>query len=420
MPIFDQYTIIPTIINESSNTESVTILILVGAGSRYEDNKNSGVAHFLEHMFFKGGEIYKTAKDVSMAIDAVGGMHNAFTDKEVAGYYVKIAKEHIETGFKVLSDMLENAIFPNDELEKERGVIIEELKMYQDMPSTQVGNDFERLIYGDQPLGWDVGGSIESVSKIVREDLLKFQKKLYSPDNMVISVSGNTTKKEVEDLVKKYFIKTKGRKEIKYKPYKEKTNASCLYLKNKETDQVHLVYGMQALPRLHPLLTTLKVLSTAFGGPSSSRLFQTMREEKGLCYYIGSGYDTYDDAGSFYIRSGVSVERVFEALDELRNEYSLLFKNGISSEELTFAKEFMKGSMALNMEDSESQAFFYAHRQLLLGEIKTIEQVKEEIDSVSLDNVYDLLSLFKKQSLYLSMIGPFAQENDFQKYILPL
>ena len=420
MVTFDRYSIIPTIINESSNTESVTILILVGAGSRYEDKNNSGVAHYLEHMFFKGGTIYKTAKDVSMAIDSVGGMHNAFTDKEVAGYYVKIAKEHIETGFKVLSDMLENATFPVEEMEKERGVIIEELKMYQDMPSTQVGNDFERLIFGDQPIGWDVGGTVESVSKIVQEDLLSFQSALYSPDNMVISVSGNTTKNQVTELVKKYFTKTSGKKESTYKPYKENTGETHLYIKNKETDQVHLVYGMNALPRFHPLLTTLKVLSTAFGGPSSSRLFQTMREEKGLCYYIGSGYDTFDDTGAFYIRSGVSVERVFEAMDELRKEYELLFNKGISVDELNFAKEFMKGSMALNMEDSESQAFFYAHRQLLLGEIKSIEQVKEEIDSVSLDNVYDLLSLFKKQSLYLSMIGPFAQENDFQKYILPL
>lgn len=400
------------------STESVTVLILVGAGSRYETKDINGISHYLEHLFFKGGKKYKVAKEVSAAIDGLGGEMNAFTGKEYAGYYIKIASQHLDKSMDVLSDMLIHAQFPKPEVDKERGVIMEEYNMYQDTPMYQVQWDFEKLVFGDQPLGWDEVGTREFIGSAAHEHFMKYKKMLYTPDNTVINVAGMFDKKMVEDAIDRSFqFENTGTKGKIFDVYQQATPVKNVSMTTKKTEQAHLVLGVESIHYHDPRRFALQVLSTVLGGNMSSRMFQKVREERGLAYYVQTSYSDYNDTGVLYTRAGVSLKDIYEVVSIIRAEYDLIQKELVTDEELQRAKEYLKGKMVLQFEDSENVAHFYGKQQLLLGKFETIKETQEKIDAVTKEDVLLMAQALFLRPLFLSVIGPYENEEKFAELL---
>ncbi|MFN7160929.1 MAG: M16 family metallopeptidase [Candidatus Gracilibacteria bacterium] len=397
------------------SVDSVTVLVLFAAGSRYEDLKINGIAHFLEHMFFKGAKKYKTPKDVSLAVDRLGGMFNAFTDKEYVGYYIRLASEHTETAFDILSDMLLYPAFPHEEINKERGVILEEMNMYQDAPAQQIFWDFERHLLGDQPIGWDEIGTKELINTVTQDDFNAYKEHFYTPDNMVVSVAGNVTSQQVKELTEKYFGSMEGTKQRSYVPFDEsKIPEKKVSIRVKDTDQAHLMIGIRGCTLHDKDRMIQKLLSIALGGNSSSRMFQHLREEKGLCYYIHTGGSSYHDTGTFYAKAGITVNKIEEALPAIAEEFrKMLSEYSITQEELDIAKSYFKGTLVLSLEDTESLAHYAGKEWLLKDKITTIDELKSQVEAITLNDIAEFVKTwFKKPEFYLSVIGPYAGKEE--------
>jgi len=402
------------------NTQSVTVLILVGAGSRYETKEINGISHFLEHMFFKGAEKYKNTKEVSEAIDSVGGDFNAFTGKEYAGYYVKVAAEKLDVALDVLSDMLINSKFDPAEIEKERGVILEEYNMYQDTPMYQIGWDFEKLIFGDQPLGWDQVGTKELIGGVTQEQFLKYLHDLYTPDNTVIAVAGNFDEEKLTGDIEKLFKFPKARlkKTYNFDEYKQIKGDQKVWLRDKKTEQAHVVVGFPGYADDSKMHYPAKLLGIILGGNMSSRMFLSVREAQGLAYYISASTDDYKDTGIFSVNAGVSVERIDQAITSIIAEFKTAAEGGVTEAELAKAKAYLKGKIVLRMEDSEEYSHFIGKYELLQGEKMDLEQVLAKIENVKLDEVNAVAKeLFKEEELKLAVIGPYGDKERFEKLL---
>lgn len=396
---------LPVITAENQGTKSITVMVFAGAGSRYEAQNERGISHFLEHMFFKGGKKYKNTQEVSAAIDGVGGSFNAFTGKEYAGYYVKVAADQVELACDVLSDMMLNASFPPEEIEKERGVIMEEERMYQDTPMYRAGWDFEEVLFGDHPLGWDTIGTEELIKGVTQADFQRHRDRLYTPDNVVVTFAGRIDAKASQYLAEMYFGKLGGKKGNNFIPF-TKYGPKRVFLRNKNTEQAHLVLGVPGVGALDTEHYAMKLLSIALGGNMSSRMFLNIREARGLCYYIATEVDSYLDAGSISTRAGVDQSRLHEAISAIRHEYEVCAKDGITAEELKRAKDYLKGKITLSLEDSEEQAHFFGKQQLLYPKTKSVEEYMVEIDKVTKEQVDSLAKrVLKTSELRLVVIG---------------
>jgi len=396
---------LPILVAPTDGTAAITVLVFAGAGSRYEDQSNRGISHFLEHMFFKGGNKYRSAAEVSMAIDAVGGDFNAFTGKEYAGYYVKVAAQEVELACDVLSDMLLHARFPEEEIEKERGVIIEEYRMYQDTPMYQAGWDFETLVYGDQPLGWDTIGTEAVIRSVKQADFQNHKRGLYTAENLVVAFAGRIGESQAMKLAEKHFGGIKGKKSRVFSPVKPHTGKQ-VGLTTKQTEQAHLVFGVEGVSALDQDHFAQRLLSIILGGSMSSRMFLRIREARGLCYYISTSTDNYLDTGLLSTRAGVDQTRLHEAISAIRHEYELCAKDGITKEELRRAKDFLKGKTTLSMEDSEERAHFFGKQQLLYPKVRDIDEYFAEFEKVTAKQVNSLAQkLFKKDRFRLIVIG---------------
>jgi predicted Zn-dependent peptidase len=395
-------------------TKAVTVLVLVGAGSRYEVEKIRGISHFLEHMFFKGADRYKNTKEVSEAIDSVGGEFNAFTGKEYAGYYVKVASENVEVACDVLSDMLVNARFAQEEIEKERGVILEEYNMYQDTPMYQIGWNFERLVFGDQPLGWDQIGTKELIKTVSHEDFVEYNGKLYTPDNTVIAVVGNIEHGDAVDLVQKFFTMKDGKKAFDFEALKD-MDGGKVSIKEKKTEQAHIAVGFPGYSESHPDHWAKKVLSVILGGNMSSRMFLGVREAKGLAYYIHTSTDNYNDGGAIVTNAGVDLTRIEEAITGVIEQYRLVRDEDIPEAELKKAKAYLKGKMVLNLEDSEEYAHLLAKFELLRGGAKGPNEILKVIEAVTVADLRRVAQdLFKEEKMKLAVIGPYSDTEKFE------
>jgi len=398
-------------------SDSITLLVLVGAGSRYEEQEIRGISHFIEHMFFKGASRFKNTKEVSEAIDSVGGQFNAFTGKEYAGYYVKLANESKEVAFDVVSDMLINPSFDPAEIDKERGVILEEMNMYLDTPMYQIGWDFEKIMFGHQPMGWDQIGTKELINSVTQKQFQEYHNQLYSTDNTVISVAGNVTHEEVMELVEKYFqfnITEKKRSWAKFEGYSEDKK---VIMQEKKTEQAHLVIGFPGYATTHEDFYAEKLLSIVLGGNMSSRMFLNVREAQGLCYYIHSTIDDYTDCGHFSTNAGVDVNRIDQAVSSIIKEYKeLKEKPQIDEKELAKAKSYLYGKLVINLEDSQEVAHLVG-KQMLLGEgVKSLEEIQTLIKKVSLDDVARVSSdIMDPEKMKLAYIGPERTEESFTK-----
>lgn len=401
----------------SDGTESVTVLLLAGAGSRYETADQRGVSHFLEHMFFKGGKSYPTPADVAGTIDGRGGEFNAFTGKEYAGYYVKIASSHLSTACDVLSDMLLRATFREEEIDRERGVIIEEYRMYQDTPMYQAGWDFEELLYGDQPLGWDTIGTEACIRSFHHDHFVEHHRQLYTSENAVLCFAGRIQQDRARALAEEMFSDLPRKRVQRFTPIAPGP-ATRVKLTTKKTEQAHLVLGCEGVSALDPDHFAMRLLAIVLGGNMSSRMFLRVREARGLCYYIQTTTDNYLDTGVLSTRAGVDPARLEEAITAIRHEYLEIAKNGTTIEELTRAKEYLKGKLTLSLEDSEERAHFFGKQALLYPEILDPAQYLMKIEAVTKKQVDALAKkLFSAERLKLVVIGSTEDRAGLEKLL---
>ncbi|OGV89435.1 hypothetical protein A2Z41_00395 [Microgenomates group bacterium RBG_19FT_COMBO_39_10] len=398
--------------------ESVTVMVGVGAGSRYETKAVNGLFHFIEHMAFKGTKKRPSSLAISSELDALGSEFNAFTDKELTGYYVKLAVKHQKLAFDILSDMVLNSLFQEKEIEREKGVITEEINMRKDMPNLRSLEAFIRLIYGNNPMGWEVIGKKKNIKGINRDDFLRYINRFYFPKNVIVAVAGKINQTQTKSLFRQYFgpLKKKGKstpKIIKIDQKKAKTK-----LVYKKTEQAHFCLGVPGYWYLHPDRFVLGVLSTILGRGMSSRLFIQIRERRGLAYYSYSDLDFYTDSGYLLAREGVRLKSVDEAIKVTLNEFWKLKEKPVSSKELKKAKEFLKGKMTLALEDSYNVASRYAAQLLLEKKIRTPEETMRLIDQVSVADVQRVAKdVFKPEKLNLALIGPYKDESRFKKLL---
>lgn len=400
------------------STKAVTILILAGAGSRYETKNINGISHFLEHMFFKGAKKYKNTREVSETIDSIGGEFNAFTGKEYAGYYVKVASEQVETAMDVLSDMLLHARFASEEIEKERGVILEEYNMYQDTPMYQIGWDFERLIFGDQPLGWDQIGTPEFIKNVTQKQFQEYKKKLYTPDNIVLTLAGDIDHEEGKKLAEQYFSFDKETKAYEFEALKSLKSKEKVYLHEKKTEQAHIIVGGKSYNEMHKDHWAEKLLSIVLGGNMSSRMFLSVREAQGLCYYIRTHTDNFVDGGIFSTGAGVQLKRIDDAIKGILEEYKKIRSEKIPEKELQKAKNFMKGKMVLSLEDSEQFAHLLGKYELLHNKLASPQDIMEKIESVTVDDIYRVTQdILKPENMHIGVIGPYDDKKRFEKLL---
>ncbi len=396
--------------------KSATVLLLVKAGSRYEEKNLNGIAHFAEHMFFKGTKKRPTAVEIASLIDGLGAEFNAFTSKEYTGFYIKAASSHLELVSEVLSDMLLNSKFDQEEIDRERNVIGEELRMYLDTPMRYVGDIYEELLYGDQPLGWDTVGTLETLANINRADFLSYNSKYYLGPNMIFVVGGDVTETMGKELAEKYFVGLPDQPSPEFTKVKFEQKVPAVRLFHKDSEQAHFVVGVRSLPLGNPERYKIAVLNAILGSSMSSRLFIQLRERRGLAYYVRSGSEEYHDAGSFNAQAGVEPKNINEALKVVLDEFGKIATEPISEEELKKAKDSLKGRLILELEDSREVSTMVGLQELLEGKIRTPEEIISEVDKVTGEDVNQIAKqLFVNEGLNLAMISPFKDEAQFIK-----
>jgi predicted Zn-dependent peptidase len=400
--------------------ESATAMVMVGAGSRYETKKNTGISHFLEHMAFKGTTKRPSAMDIASLIDGVGGECNAFTSKEITGYYVKAAATNVDLCLDVLSDMLQHSKFDQGEIDKEKGVILEEKNLYEDTPSRHIGDLYEILLYGDTPLGREIIGTKEVISGVNRQDFVDYMQSLYSANNLTVVVAGGIKTAEIEKKVEQYFGEMKSFDTIRHSKQLEEQIKPALFVQKKTTEQVHVGLGFRTVSVHNEEKHALSVLSAILGGGMSSRLFSEVREKRGLAYYVRTGSEHYQDVGNLVSTAGLDPKRVEEGISVIVNEYAKISgsKSGITKKELDKAKEYLKGHFVLELEDSRSVAGYFAQAEILEKKIEIPEEIIAKIDKITVEDVEAVAQkYFKEKQLNLAIIGNFDDRQRFEKLL---
>lgn len=394
--------------------DSVTSLVAVGAGSRYETKKINGISHFLEHMFFKGSRKFPTAEIIANLVDGIGAVNNAATDKEVTFYWIKSSKKHIELASDILSSMIKESLLSEVEIEREKGVIVEELRMYRDDPSRYVWNLYEALQFGNKPLGWDIGGDEKTVNSLLRENLTDYMDALYSPKNMVLVYAGSLPK-NIEKIAQNYFEDLPQRSTAEFLPFKAKEQAHPkVNIFYKKTDQANLVLGVESYDRYDPKRYVAKVLSVILGEGMSSRLFIQIRERRGLAYHVGANFNLYKDTGSFTVYAGLKLEKIYEALQVIKAELSRITLEKVTQDELKKAREMIRGRLALRSESTNFLAEYFGTNFVLDRKVETFDELLKNIDAVSLEDVQTVASeTLQNNKFNLQIIGPFKDPNPF-------
>lgn len=400
------------------DVRSVTVLVLVGTGSKYETREINGLSHFLEHVMFKGTKKRPTALQISTELDRVGAEHNAFTGDERTGYWIKADFNHLDLALDIVSDILINSTFNPKEIERERGVIIEEINMYNDMPSRYTGVLFDRLLYGDQPAGWEILGKKEVISKLRRPELVQYFQNQYVADNIVVTVAGKFEEKNILNKIEHYFSKVRIGEPKSKPPVVEKQSKPENLVFYKKTEQTHFCLGVRAYDVFDPRKYALAVLSSILGGSMSSRLWVTIREKKGLAYYISSLVDNSSDTGFLAVRAGVNNEKVKAAIIAILKEFRLVRDKGVTAEELKKAKDYFKGKMLLAFESSDDWAEFVGEQEIALNKILKPEQILRKINAVSRKDILRVArDIFRPSKLNLALIGPLKDDKEFQKLL---
>lgn len=387
-----------------SESNSISVGVMIKNGSRNESLELNGISHFIEHMFFKGTKKRKS-KDIVEDIENVGGQINAFTSKEATCYYVKNLYTHLELSLEILSDMILNSVFSVEEIEREKGVVIEEINMGEDSPEDVLDDLNSKACYGENPLSYPILGTIEKVKSIRREDILNFIKEKYTPQNTVISVCGKFDDKELKELIEKYF--SNWNSDSNYIPTYENCEIQTgTYYKDKDIEQLHVILGLKGLPQGDEHGYALTLLSNVFGGGASSILFQEVREKLGLCYSIYCYPQPFQNAGSLSIYAGLGKNYGEKALEVILKEINKFAKEGITDDKLNINKEKLKASYILGLESTSSRMFANAKSVLFKNKITTQEDVIKRVDKISQEDIgFVLDNCFKNGVLNTSFVG---------------
>ncbi len=406
------------IVAPMKDTQAVTLWVLFGTGSKYEIKRLNGISHFLEHLFFKGTKHRPKAGQVNRELDRLGSEHNAFTSKEYNGYYVKAAAKHFDTALDIVSDILIEPLFKKEEIERERGVILQEISMYEDDPRRQAFDIFEELLYGDQPAGWDVGGYPATVKNIKRDDIVAYKESHYLTSNAVVAVAGNIEVLDAMRKIEKAFLKMPRGKKLNKAKVKESQRAPQVKFKKKEVEQTHIRQGVRAYDKYDERRYALNVLNTILGGNWSSRLYMELREKLGLTYYVRSFMEEYTDTGYLITAAGVPhdtmpkvAKKIVEILRDVRTK-------GVSEREIKFAKEYIRGSVALAFESTDEVATFLASQELFYKKIMTPEEILAKIERVKKSDIMRVArDIFRPRNVNLAAIGPHSDTRMYEKIL---
>ena len=389
-----------------TGTQTVTVLLMVRTGSKYESRKESGLSHFLEHMFFKGTLKRPTALALSSELDSIGGEYNAFTTKEYTGYWIKVSSEKTAIALELVSDMLLNSTFKAEEIEREKGAIVEELNMYEDNPLFKIEDMFEACLYGDTPAGWDTGGDIANVKSFKRADFIKYFERQYGTKSASLIVAGNLPK-NTNNLVKKYFSafpKNTWKDKVKVK---ENQKTPVVLLAHKKTDQITLSLGVRTVNIGHKDEFIVKLLAVILGGSMSSRLFSEIRERRGLAYLVRTGVESYSDVGYLTTTAGIKLGSEEEVIRLIIEAYKKVTTELVPEEELNRAKDMLRGRLAISLEASDDLANWYGRQAIYRKKYITPADYIEEISKVtSADMRRVAKKIFVEHNLNLALIGP--------------
>lgn len=414
-------------------SQTATIIVMFGTGSRYETPQTNGMAHFLEHMFFKGTEKRPNAVDITKTLDGVGAEFNAFTSKDHTAYYVKVAHEHLTLAVDVVSDILLHSRFDEKELEKEKGVIVEEINMYEDNPMMHVHDIFEEQMYQGNSLGWHIAGSRETVRATTRKDMVAYKETHYRGDNTVIAIAGRVGP-ETEAHIEKAFSKLPSRPASEGRPAGDGQNhdaakkpkfefpiftvdqkAPRVKVLHRAAEQAQVMLGFPAYSYFDEDEMVAQVLATILGGNMSSRLFVSVREDRALAYMVRAGTTQYQDTGNFTIQSGLDKNRLQDALKVIRQELEKAADKGVTEEELARAKAYIEGKVSINLEDTSSLAQWYSEQELLTNETHTPEDRFKRLHKISAADVDRVAkNLFDFNKATLAIIGPYKDEKEFE------
>ena len=396
------------------DTKSVSLGFFVGTGSRHEKKSNAGISHFLEHMLFKGTLKRPTPREISITVESLGGVLNAGTGKEITSYWAKVARTHLPTVFDLLQDMLSHSKLDELEIERERMVVIEELKMYNDIPSYKADLLLDTILWPSQAMGRDIGGDEQSIKRIDRSLLVDYLSHQYSPSNIILAIAGSVNHSEILDMVTPLLGEWQNSKILPWEPRVDNKPDSNVIVEYRKTDQANLCLGLHSIPRHHPHYYTLRILNAALGSGMSSRLFSVVREEKGLAYDVHSSVIFHRDCGALVISAGVDPSKAEDAVKVILEQVFDLI-NGISEEELDRAKQLTTGRLLLSMEDTYSSIQSMGGQQLITGKTETPATITQNLLNVTLDQIKDLAkSIIAQDNIYLSIVGPHKQSSQFE------
>lgn len=393
---------------------TVTVLVLVEAGSKYESKEENGISHFLEHMCFKGTHRRPNSSTISTELDSLGAHYNAFTSQEYTGYYAKVQFGQLASALDIVSDMYLNPLFKPTEIEKEKGVIIEEINMYEDLPQAKVAHIFAELLFTDQPAGRPILGPISNIQKMTQADFIKYRARCYKPASTTVIISGNIVEAEVQAEVSKIFSGLVGEGKGEKPAVKINQTVPQTALFQKDTDQSHLIFGVRSFCLTDKRSPVLRVLRGVLGGGMSSRLFKILRDELGVCYYVSASADQSTDHGEFYVKAGVDSKRVDEVVQVLITECNKLKTDLVPEAELLKTKQHLIGSLFLGLESSDDLAEFYGGQEIVNEQIKTPLEVKAEIESVTALQIQQVAKdIFVDAGLNLAVVGRFQDQKHF-------
>ncbi len=397
---------------------TATALVLVETGSKYETKNKNGISHFLEHMCFKGTTNRPSQLIITRELDSLGAESNAFTGHEYTGYYAKVAAGYLSQILDIISDIYCHSLFNQQDIEQEKGAIVGEINMYEDMPMRKVGDLFMKLVYGDQPAGWEIAGPKELVTTFTREDFLAYRKMHYTPGATIVVVAGKFDEKNIAQLITKQFGGLKKAKKGDKKKVDDRQSKPAVLCHHKESDQTHLMLGVRSFPLSHKDYPILGVLAAVLGAGMSSRLFQKIRTEMGLGYYVRASNDSFTDHGMFTVSAGVKNDRVEEAITAMLNELKNLKSTLVPLAELKKVKDMLAGRLVLGLESSDELSEFYGFQEVLRRKLLTPEEIIARMNRVTAKDIQRVAKkIFVTKHLNLAMVGPSQDEERFHRLL---
>ena len=397
---------------------TVTVLIMTATGSRYETRKENGLSHFLEHMFFKGTTKRPTTLSIAEELDGVGGEYNAYTSKDQTAYYAKVDAKHAATALDVVSDIFLNATLATEEIDRERGPILQELNMYEDAPARHIGDLFESLLYGDTPLGWEIIGPKDNIRSFQRKDFIKYLNRAYVAGNVVVGIAGNFDPAWAKKVIARDFAGLRTGANPERKVIRERQKAPAIHVQTKKTDQTHMMLGVRTFDMYDDDRYALGVLATLLGGGMSSRLFMAVRERRGLAYRVHTMTESFHDAGYLVTQCGVEHANLDETIRVIMDEYKRISVELVEEKELNKAKEYIKGGMAMHLESSDEIVGYLVDQEAIRGEIILPEEKRARIDAVTSEEILRGADrIFRPERLNLEIIGPHKATKKFEKLL---